>query len=481
MRFRSIYLCLLVTASILMSCSDDDSFTTSRDARLTFPLDTLRLDTAISGIPTSTYSFVVRNKGSKGIRISKARLLKGDEFQANVDGTNINAAYDYPIEVRKGDSITVFVKLLSKKTSSDEAQPVEDVLQFVLESGEVQSVTLLGYSQDVYTLGNYTISSDTTFTPERPIHITGTLKVAEGKKLTILPGTTLIFSPVSSLDVEGQLYANGTTDSAIVFRCDRMDHMFTHQTYDKIPGMWRGVNFRSSSYGNYLNHVEIHGGEYGLRADSSDVSREKLRVENSRITNTKGDCVTLTNCLAFIGNSELSNTLGNCVTIYGGDYSFVHCTIANFYPFEGDRGRAVWLYNSYNGRSLPLRSALFENCIISGWSEDELFASFSDDNTEKSYLFRSCLLTTPEPEDKSEYPGCIFENTQDTLWGSKNFRKFDYDYLIFDFRLKAQSLARNNADVAVTQNYYPLDRNGVARLDDNAADIGCYEYVEEGK
>ena len=119
----------------------------------------------------------------------------------------------------------------------------------------------------------------------------------------------------------------------------------------------------------------------------------------------------------------------------------------------------------------------YPGCIISGWSDDELFASFLDDNTAKIYLFRSCLLTTPAVEDETDYPNSIFEDTKDSVWGSKNFKKFDYDNLVFDFRLDSLSKARNNADISITKQYYPLDRKGKARLEnDNKSDIGCYEF-----
>lgn len=469
----------MMVACVAFTACDDDKFTTSQGALLTLPSDTLLLDTAISGEPTSTYSFVIRNHGSDGIRIAKASLLRGGEtgFQVNIDGTYVNDAYDYPIEVRGKDSITVWVKLKAQPTGQDEAQKVEDALLLQLESGAVQQVVLLGYAQDVNLLAGAKFTSDTTLSSPRPYHVTGDLRVAQGATLTLAPGTLLLFSPQSSLIVEGTLKAAATRDSAIVFRGDRLDHMFTNQPYDRIPGQWRGITFASTSTGNVMEYCDVHSGTYGIRCDSSEASEEKLRIESSVVTNMKGDCLTLIGSSVFVGNSLITNALGNCVTIHGGDCHFVHCTIGNFYPFEGNRGRAMYVYNSYNGRPLPLRGATFENSIISGWSDDEIFTSFLDDNTEKTYLFRYCLLTTPAPDDLSEFPGCIFENTKDTLWGSKNFGKFDYDFLVFDFHLDSLSKARGSADPATARQYYPLDLDGRERLaDDGKADMGCYEF-----
>ena len=99
----------------------------------------------------------------------------------------------------------------------------------MLESGTIQTVTLLGYSQDVNTLSNLVIEKDTVLQSTRPFHVLGNLKVAEGKTLSIAPGTVLLFSPTSEMIVDGTLKALGTLDSAIVFRGDRLDHMFTNQ------------------------------------------------------------------------------------------------------------------------------------------------------------------------------------------------------------------------------------------------------------
>ncbi len=464
---------------IQISCTDDESFTKSPTAILSFPCDTLKLDTAISGIATSTYSFVIRNHNSQGIKIIKASLDNGEAsgFQVAVDGVNINDSYNHAIEVRKKDSITVYVKLKTKENNDDAVRTVSDKISFMLESGTIQTVTLLGYSQDVNTLSNLVIEKDTVLQSTRPFHVLGNLKVAEGKTLSIAPGTVLLFSPTSEMIVDGTLKALGTLDSAIVFRGDRLDHMFTNQPYDRIAGQWKGITFTSTSFYNTFDFCDIHSGCYGIKCDSSDISEIKLKVENSIVHNMKGDCMTLINSNVFVGNSQITNALGNCITIRGGNNQFVHCTIGNFYPFEGNRGKSVFLYNSLNGRRLPLKNALFENCIISGWSDDELFASFLDDNTAKIYLFRSCLLTTPAVEDETDYPNSIFEDTKDSVWGSKNFKKFDYDNLVFDFRLDSLSKARNNADISITKQYYPLDRKGKARLEnDNKSDIGCYEF-----
>ena len=178
-----------------------------------------------------------------------------------------------------------------------------------------------------------------------------------------------------------------------------------------------------------------------------------------------------------MGNSQITNAMGNTVTVHGGRNRFVHCTIANFYPFTGGRGKALYLFNSLNGTPLPLVEATFGNCILSGWSADEVGFMFLDEpSLQKNYLFESCLITAEASDDTEHYRNNVFESPDDEVWGSDNFISFDNETLIYDFRLDTLSRARNMADTVITKDYYPEDFYGVVRLADKHSDAGCYEF-----
>ena len=77
-------------------------------------------------------------------------------------------------------------------------------------------------------LSNTTIgAADTTYV------ISGTVSLAQGVTLTVLPGTTLEFSSSSELAIGGTLIANGTASKPIIFT-------------GSAPGSWRAVRFVNS-------------------------------------------------------------------------------------------------------------------------------------------------------------------------------------------------------------------------------------------
>lgn len=120
MNTRNIIL-LISFVCLLISCTDDDSFSLSKSDILTFSSDTISMDTVFSTVPTSTRTFWVYNRAGDGIRCSKIRLVRGNQtgFRINVDGEYLSPSTGYQIsnvEIRKNDSIRVFVELTSPES-----------------------------------------------------------------------------------------------------------------------------------------------------------------------------------------------------------------------------------------------------------------------------------------------------------------------------------------------------------------------------
>ena len=109
---------------LFVSCNDDDTFTTSPSNVLSMPFDTLKMDTVFAKIPAASKDFWIYNHSGDGIRCASVRLQKGNQsgFRVNVDGIYLGEKTGYQtsdVEVRKNDSIRVFVELTSPDNGSE--------------------------------------------------------------------------------------------------------------------------------------------------------------------------------------------------------------------------------------------------------------------------------------------------------------------------------------------------------------------------
>ncbi len=480
---KHIYALFALIILVLSACSDDDSFSSSQNNLLTFSTDTVKIDTIFSRVPSATRTFWVYNRSGSGIRTS-VLLQHGNQtgYRVNVDGIYLGPTEGYQvndIEIRKNDSVRVFVELTSPENLKQEPTLLEDDLIFTLESGVQQKVNLSAYTWDAELLHDVIVSNDSTFRTDKPVVIYGGITVKEGATLTLQPGTTLYFHQDAAIGVHGRLVANGTVDENVVLRGDRIDNMFDYLPYDRLPGQWQGIHFFEESYENELNYVDLHGAYDGIVCDSSSVEKLKLSLYNSRIHNCQGAGLLEYSSVVDVYNTEISNTLGQCAGIIGGVVMLRHCTLAQFYPFDGNRGPALHFANVHLGKDFPLYQFDVKNCIVTGYNDDVVMSEFSETAT-ATFHFDHCLLRTPEVTDEETsklLTDVIYEDVKDTtVAGEKNFKLLDIDNFIYDFSLRDGSKAIN-AGVKLEGGYSDYDRMAVRR--DDEPDMGAYEYVEQ--
>ena len=476
---------VLAVVLFLTACTDDDSFTTSRSALLTFSTDTVSLDTVFSTVPTSTKTFWVYNNGNDGLRLSQVRLQRGNQsgYRINVDGSYLDndlGSKVNDLEIRKGDSIRVFVELTSPVNNADMPQLVEDNLLFTLESGVEQKVCLRAFSWDAQIINDLHITSDTTISSTKPILVRGGITVDSMKTLTVLSPTKLFFHDGAGLDVYGCLNVQGTAENNVLFRGDRTDRMFTYLPYDRISGQWKGIRIHPSSKGNYIDYADIHSATYGIQCDSAayDSLHVRLQLDHSVIHNCKGAGFVSTNAFVNIFNSQITNTLGDCVAIYGGLAQIVYCTIAQFYPFQADCGVALRFTNfSQQHGDVPLYSFLCYNSLVTGRMDDVIMGEVNDSLIAYNYYFSHCLLRTPAITDSAKlapFDQVIFEKSSDEVNGKKHFLKIDDDNMYYDFRLDSVSTACKRALPMINEGFID-DRLG--RVRGETPDMGCYQTV----
>ena len=435
---RIFYFFLILSA--LVACEDDDSFSSAGGLMLTFENDTLKMDTVFSKSSSSTYCFWVHNYNNKGLKLSSVRLSKGNQtgFRVNVDGSyldNSNGSIVNDLEIRRKDSILVFVELTPSDARQLEPRLVEDDLVFSLESGTVQKVNLRAWAWDAERWDHLILQHDTTITSVRPIIVYGPLTIASGVTLT-LKNTTLYFHDQAGIDVYGTL----VTDSCL-FRGDRLDRMFSYLPYDRVSGQWSGIHFYETSTKNSLIDTEIrNSGDYAILCDSADYNANELRLDMLRcvVHNGEGMGIACRNANIRLQQCQITNMGGDCLAIDGGQAQIHRCTLAQFYPFDGNRGAALFFTNT-----LPLHQIFCDSSIITGYAEDVLMG-IPIDSTQFEYQFMHTLIRTPRVEtaDSVRFSNIIWESSKDSIQGTRHFRLIDEDNLIYDFHLDSLSTAK---------------------------------------
>ena len=447
-----LFLCsiFLTFTSLLASCSDDDSFTASPTATLTFSADSVIMDTVFATVPSRTYDFWVYNHSRASVRLKSVRLKNGNQtgFRVNVDGSyldNSTGSIVNDLEVRKGDSIRVFVELTAPGTlNSASTTQYDDDLLFLLESGVEQRVCLRGYSVDALQWRDAVISSDSIIESSIPIIIYGGMRVDSGAVLTVR-NTTLYFHDKAGIDVFGTL----KTENALM-RGDRLDRMFDYLPYDRVSGQWHGIDIHESSYNNELTDTEIRSAEQGIVCTGDSLQTDtiaKLTMLRSVIHNCKGPGLFVTDSNVKLSYCQFTNTLGDCVAVYGGTAIIEQCTLAQFYPFSADRGAAL--------RFAPSQ-LMVKGSIITGYDADVIMGE--NLNTQQAsaegqqeadgqqpkaffYKFENSLLRTPVVEDSISFVNVRWETPEDSVQGKQHFRLIDEENLKYDFHLDSLSTA----------------------------------------
>jgi hypothetical protein len=156
----------------------------------------------------------------------------------------------------------------------------------------------------------------------------------------------------------------------------------------------------------------------------------------------------------------------------GGDYSFKHCTFANYWNFDFRNTPSILLNNYYEASDgniyiRDLNKAYFGNCIIDGNLTTEI--SFQENEIgDFNYTFDHCLLKIDPNEDTetSNYINIIKNESPEFV--SKQ---------LFDFHLSETSPCNSAGDFNITQTEFFLFSDLEGNLRDNVPDLGALKRV----
>lgn len=479
-------LLLLILAFNLLSCDGlDENYSTNPVHRLSFSVDTLSFDTVFTTIGSATKEFMIYNTNDKPLIISDIMLAGSGEtgFRINVDGRK--GDYFHDIRIGAKDSLYVMAEVTVNPNASNQPLLIDDSIIFTV-NGIKQTVRLEAFGQNVNLYkGGVTITKDTTLNADRPYLIYDSLIIGKDVILEIKPGVIFYMHDQSKIVNYGTIRANGTREKPILFRGDRLDFILNDVLpYDRTPSQWGGIFFQPESFENIMDNVIIRNGQTGLTFEESTPERSKLKLSNSQITNMGESLLCAFNCDIEVSNTELTNAGNSIVSLFGGKYTFVHCTLSNHMTLVKRSKSCLTLSNNVKPIDNPSEvklyplSVTFDNCIIDGSysSGKENYKgeiNLSDaDGAKFDYSFNHCVIKS-KGTNNEHFKEVLFTDKSPSfrlLGGEKNKYQFDFrpDSLT--------TLGVGKADIFVTQKY-PIDRYGVNRLTNDGPDIGAYEFV----
>ena len=457
----SILLCCL----IIFSCKKED-FIYSSDATIQLTADTLRFDTVFTNTGSITQSFKIVNTNNQKLLIQQIALKGGNAsaFKINADGFPGPQIND--IEVEANDSVYVFVTVTINPNSANLPFVIRDSIQ-INYNGNEQFLQLEAWGQNARFLRNARITGNTTWNNQLPYVILGPLQIDSNAILTIEKGTKLFFHADAPMIVDGTLIVNGEKwdSTRVVFQADRLD-----APYNQFPGSWPGIYFRGKSKNNQLSYAIIKNAYQGIISEQPSINAQPKIVLNACIIDNIYDIGIYGIQTSIVANNCLVSNCGkNMLLIYGGQYSFTHCTIATMANnYIAHKDPLLQISNSAKLGNTIVSAALnaqFQNCIF--WAEggaiDDEVVTGKEGNTPYVVQFSNCLWKVKTNPAFASYNNIINNIPPE-------FDSIDASKRIYNFRLKSISPAINKG----SSTSLPFDLDGNPRSV-AAPDMGSYE------
>ncbi len=488
---RAVYFsALLLFIFHFFSCKKDKLLTDS-GAKVQFSQDSVLFDTVFTSIGSATRHFNIRNTNNQKIKISSIQLAGGtaSAFKINVDGTP--GTYFEDIEIAANDSIYVFVQVNVNPGNVNSPFVIRDSL-IVRVNGNQQQVQLEAWGQDAYYhrptdaikfkdgsylpfsyLNNDTNAITVTWPNDKPHVIYGYLAVYTGQKLNIDPGVKIYLNYRAGIWVYtgGEIHVNGQKDNEVVFQGIRREKEFENEA-----GQWDRIWINEGSKNNEINYAIIKNGYIGVQAEllgTQFFAPKRLKITNTKIQNMSKWGLYALAFDVYGGNNVISNCAEQCLNLtYGGRYTFIHCTFANF--SSGDKPRevpAVSINNHAESQILPLDTAYFGNCIVDGKLTSEIGLDLSSSSTSSlnpSVVFSNCWLKTNMNTSNSNQFMYIVKSATSLKYKEAEKYNFEPDN---ESQVKGFTLGNAFNDAAK----FPFDINNKPRNTNSAVTAGAYE------
>ncbi len=454
-----VYFILLLAGLSISNCKPEEEIINfDFTSGLEFSTDTVLFDTVFTGIGSVTKRIKIYNPSKNALEISSIKVGGGasSPYKILVNGTEQATSEDLLILGK--DSVLILIEVFIDPQDENSPFLVNDSILFET-NGNIQNVKLVAWGQDANYLGDVILDCNTTWTNERPYVIFSSILVDSLCHLNIENGTKIFGSKGAYIYIKGNINTMGTADDRIVFSNERLD-----PAYENIHGQWGGLMFLEGSHGNYMNFTTIRNAEFGIRLGSPDQDTiPDIVLKNIIIENMSNSGILSFTSDLYAENVLINNCIElNCGNLAGGNYTFKHCTFAN-YNFNFIRQTPSFIIS--DNIELDDNTSIVEdlnvkivNSIIDGNLEDEIFINLDGG---ASYIFN--------------FSNNIFKTSitdLDTLGNILNENPEFIDPPRYNYRLDTLSPAKDSgAPIGIE---YDLD--GIKR--DTLPDIGAYERFE---
>ena len=483
------YLFVAFILVLVGSCRNDFEFEPS-SGNLEFSRDTVYLDTVFTNIGSSTYTLKVYNRSDKDIKIPSIKLGEGEnsKYRLMVDGMSGKVFSN--VELLAKDSMFVFIETTidySEYANSETTFLYTDQIQFSSINGQ-QNVELVTLVQDAYFLYQKPDEDDLVldetdeingneliWTNEKPYVIYGYAKVPNNKILEVQEGAKIYLHDSSAILVtdNASIQVNGTIENPVVFEGDRLEPFFSD-----VPGQWDMIFLSSGSVNNSFKNTIIKNSIIGLFAQNCSLSLENVQIYNASNFGILAYTADIDGFNVVINNSGLSSL----ACTMGGNYTFKHSTIANYWNRSHRSYPSLIINDNYQDESgayhyFPL-TAHFENCIVFGSNNIE-FQIDRLGNEPFNYSFTNSLIKFIDTNNRfANNPLYDFDNVGIYMncLISKTFNSNKVDFVngvLNDVRILETSAAKGtaNSNFSSTNDILGNPRNG------NSQDMGAYNFV----
>ena len=377
------YITLLFFFGLSIISCKKEKLLTDANASLSITGDSLKFDTVFTSTGSITQYFTIVNPNKQKIQLSSVKLMGGTSsaFKINADG--IAGPTINNIEIEASDSIYVFVLVTINPNTANLPFVINDSIQ-INWNGNTFYKQLEAWGQNAHFLRNKLIDVNTTWDNDLPYVILGGIQIDTNINLTINAGVKIYSHADAPFLVDGTLTINGTKKDSVVFRGDRLD-----EDYRDFPGSWPGIYFRASSKDNDLTYTIIKNAYQGVVAEKpSGNTNPKVKLLQCIIDNIYDAGVLGVQSSITADNCLISNCGNNVAIALGGNYSFIHCTMATYSSlFINHKNPVVFASNALKQNNQLFTDNLtanFTNCIIwgeGGTTEDEVVIDKQGSNT----------------------------------------------------------------------------------------------------